>query len=599
MVRKGADRNELKNKLKVVNASEMELDVARKAEVTKKDQLTAIEEQVKLQESLIKQLVELAQAQKQAAGGAGAMEDLETALEGVADAFEAIDLSGFKIDFTKLLIDARKQFNDQIGGIADSWNNIWINAFGPGSELQKAWARLLPIIQPYIDQAKAAWDKFASAIGLPSIKDIMDAWTNVPLKTTLVPSLTPLAGPQGVNLPGGMAPTAQDILNPSMQTVKTTDWAGKIQAVLQKFSEDIKANSGIKNTIKEIVAYLWTSLKENLVAIFSDPKNQQAVKDAFNNFMTWVTNLMLGIEPGMGGPGAERAKGQPTPWQTRIGNAIVDGIKTAVSNYVSSIDWGEVIVAAITKEPKVSFRIMTFPIRIGTEIGGYLLMGIWEGIKKGIIWIGTKTGELLVLFLGWLNNVFKSGSPAQTIEPVGKSIVEGMYKGIVDAISNLWYIVAGGLATFINKIKDYFGIGIQTFQNSPLYQIGISIIDGIKQGVLAGYNSLRNLLSKIGINLPEIVAEATGSQSPSKLFAHVGRDLMLGLEKGITDTSGVVRKALNGTVGNYTVRNSMNAPMSAPPVYGGTTVTFGDVNLSGNMDFAVFKAMFDKYIAGG
>jgi hypothetical protein len=77
--------------------------------------------------------------------------------------------------------------------------------------------------------------------------------------------------------------------------------------------------------------------------------------------------------------------------------------------------------------------------------------------------------------------------------------------------------------------------------------------------------------------------------------------MMLGLSLGIRESSKSLRKDILGAIGTNVSQPSirmMNAPMSAPPVYGGTTVTFGDVNLSGNMDFAVFKAMFDKYIGG-
>lgn len=77
-LRGGAGRAEMRNRLGLVNADEISLDLARKeekaAEEAKKladERVDAVKELVSLQEKLIQQLIELAKAQREAMGGAG------------------------------------------------------------------------------------------------------------------------------------------------------------------------------------------------------------------------------------------------------------------------------------------------------------------------------------------------------------------------------------------------------------------------------------------------------------------------------------------------------------------------------------------------
>jgi hypothetical protein len=77
MLRGGATKDSLKNQLKLVNLSEIQLDANRKAEIVAKDKVDAandalkpLQEQVKLQETIISQLAEMVQAQEDIARAA-------------------------------------------------------------------------------------------------------------------------------------------------------------------------------------------------------------------------------------------------------------------------------------------------------------------------------------------------------------------------------------------------------------------------------------------------------------------------------------------------------------------------------------------------
>lgn len=637
MLRKGADKTQLKNKLKLINASAMELAMNRRSEANKKQILDTAEEQlkvakseldmfkeslkpledrIKLQEELIDQLVDLAQAQKDLAektGGAGSeMETLTEAVENLSDGLGELGGAGFEIDFDALKAEAEAEFAELWSTIEADWKQtLWDNFSSPNSEFQIALSSLKTAWSGATAEFKTMWDTFAKAVKLPSWDEISAAWGE---GGTLIEKFT---------------------------------------NVLGLFGESVNAeDGGVMGKLAEIAGYVFNGLKNKLVAVFSDTKNQQAIKDAFNNFMTWVTNLILGAETG-GGPGRGRDKqqegGEVTPWQERLGTAMIEGIKTAMRNAIPEIDWGQIltdigvwlmkasanlasapgdlgraIIEGILKGAREDLeltgetetmswkdKIIQFirqaldaesPAKVMLPIGADIIQGMYDGVVAAITdkWNTVKGG--FDTLMTKVKDFFGIGSASKLFDTdIGIPIIEGMYDGIVSAVKDLWATAKSGFATFISNVKEYFGIGTGMWQSSPMYQIGVSIINGIKEGIKSGFYSLKALLHRIGIEIPDIFAETTETDSPSKVFMRMGRDLMLGLEQGISGSAGIVKKAMVNTMGGYamTPGYSMSAPMSAQPVHVGASMTFGDVNISGPMDFALFKALVQKAIIEG
>lgn len=265
LVRKGADKNTLRNRLKLVNASQIELGVNKKAEIMAKanldaanDALKPLQDQVKLQENIIKQLAELAQGNKDVAGAAeaaaGMAEDLGLGFEGAfGDIKEALE----DLDFAKWVSEAEADFNDWLTkDLPALWGDAWYNAFqNPASPFQMALANIKPSFEKAVGGLKTVWDDFAKHLGLPTIDEILDAWLNVPPITTTIPPEVTFPGQPPGFMPANIDPSK---LGPTTRT--TPDWIGRIKAVFQLFSDAIKNDGGILEVIKGIGLYFWDKL---------------------------------------------------------------------------------------------------------------------------------------------------------------------------------------------------------------------------------------------------------------------------------------------------------------------------------------------------
>jgi hypothetical protein len=76
-------------------------------------------------------------------------------------------------------------------------------------------------------------------------------------------------------------------------------------------------------------------------------------------------------------------------------------------------------------------------------------------------------------------------------------------------------------------------------------QVGVDMAHGLIEGLTDSEGAINQAMEKIGQSLVATAKSATGSHSPSTIFAGIGSDVMTGLQQGITSgTSGVVN-ALN------------------------------------------------------
>jgi tape measure domain-containing protein len=722
LLRGGANKSALKDKLKFVNLAKIELDVARKAEEEKKtaldvakENLKALQDSLELQKSLIKTMTDLAQAQKDAAtaasGGAGAIEDLTDAINDLNYEFTGIG-AGAEIDFEGLRQAAQLEFDNMMIGLEASWADMWSNNVGAGSPFANSLSAMKTAWGATLVELQSIWDTFAAAVQLPSWDEITSAW-----------------GSGGVTMPEGMDPSVWANMDPNMQQQVgvPSSLIDRFTAIIKTFSDHIKNNPDM---FKDIAKYLYDGIKKKIIDVFSDPANQKAVSDAFNNFMTWVTDLILGEEDIV-------VPMAPTPWAERLGTALIEGLKnalilainaitaavqsdtasalaTALTNMANAIGellwdkfveyikskftWENIwnampfvqgpkwvantanvsITPYITLEPEYALsstattpsdwitNMLNLPLQtvtapttvspaitltptytptpdvigksmisgvqtgVDAEAGTFSWNRVWDivvggfkrllripespsglftdfgvdvvdGLSKGITdQIAAITwDDIWKVIIDGFKLLFGIGSESTVFKGFGTEIINGLKTGITDTINNI--IGPEGALTIafknvITAIKGFFGIGKRMDEN-PFYLIGKSIIDGIVAGLNAFVGTLQSKIAEIASLIPAWLKELLGIGSPSKVFADIGKDMMLGLAEGILGTSKIVNRAISKNIGsNASQKYTMQSPMSASPVYGGTNVTFGDVHLSGNMDFAVFESMFNKMV---
>jgi tape measure domain-containing protein len=605
MLRKGADKNVLKDKLKLINLSEIELKAARKAEEDKKNSLEIAQEQlqlakdaleafkdalvplqdaIELQKTLIQTLVDLAQAQKDvetaASGGAGAIEDLGDAIKDLSDTFGGAG-GGFEIDFDALKNKAAKEFQRIFDDMKKRLGKAWTDSFtDPTSGFQVALSNLKVAWATTIIDLKSAWDTFAATVQLPSWDEISKAW-NAPVP--------------GVGAPGERGRDKEPTSSKSL--------VQKFRDVIELFTKDIEAGKGgILGLLGRVATYVFNSLRDKLIEIFNNPSNQQAVSDAFNNFMTWVTDLILGKEQTFATtPEGGAVTGTPTPWAERLGTALVEGIKTTMITAIDSIDWSIIITkigtalynalflkkkdksgneagpgiveglylsitdAISQKAPLLVIAIRLFwstlkfllgigsPSTISYAYGGDLVQGLYDGL---VFYVTSKWQTARDGLNTFLNNVLeffgipRGGGDAQSFVDIAGNIVNGLVNGMSTSIDNAWQAVKDIVDGFIRDIKGFFGVDGTTEYTNPFMNIGKAIIDGIVSGITKFKSAILTAVGNLGIEIPAWLRKLLEASSPSMVFADIGKDMMLGMAEGIKDTSDIVKKEIGVSVKN-------------------------------------------------
>ena len=611
LVRKGYDRKLLKDKLKIVNASEIELSAAKKAEIVRKEELTiaqeqqkALEDMVKLQETLIKQLTDLVQAQNDASGAAKeAAEALEAAVGAGGGGWDW-DNPVDDWDLTTWMADAQKEFDDWWNSRTEHVGNLWYELFvNPNSDFQKALDNVAPSFQRIINSMKLIWDDFAKSVNLPSWDEISKAWDSVSDISVPVENLDPFAPGQG----GG----------PDRRALKNVpDWVGKFKAVIDKFAEDIKANGGILNTLMGIGSYLWEKVYNGIYNSLTDPNSTFRTKLASiaDDVMRILNQAILG--------------GQPTSWEDEGGRPDVGEDSSIMGRLLSSITgW------IATNGGKIT--------QAGKDFAGPLIEGVWQGVTDKINEKFKETIEgspfgPIIKTLYKITGIDLS-TPLGTVgesdagKSVGGSIVQSINNGIVTNMTPL--LSTGGsiykaFKDLIDLAKTIFYFGKEMDSINPFHKIGASIVTAMKNGI----NSLKDSFIAVvqglfsSIKIPDWLqflltgkmpsaptnneaksstkenteepkgSEASGGSVKAKqtyLVGERGSELFVPKVNGFIIPNGITTSMMK-SLQSYT-----HSQVSAPPVYGGNTVNFGDVHINNNMDWAMFKAQVHRAIVEG
>jgi tape measure domain-containing protein len=251
----------------------------------------------------------------------------------------------------------------------------------------------------------------------------------------------------------------------------------------------------------------------------------------------------------------------------------------------------------------------------GKKTGEGISLGVSDGlvnpmsnaeVLKGI-------GEFFDGLWGDITGAFgivAATSPAVKMISIGEDIVKGIMQGISDFVLSI-IGPNGAIATEMNKIinaiKSVFGFSgdkSRSKQQSPLYSIGQSII----QGLIDGFNSMiqpfKNAWNALVDLLPDTLRDKLHMRSPSKLMIEMGQDVVKGFVIGLEDSSSLIEKTMKKvTVAvpkSVAVQRASYAPSATQNARGTISrinnVSFGDVYLQNDMDWAVFKAQVQKAI---
>lgn len=110
-------------------------------------------------------------------------------------------------------------------------------------------------------------------------------------------------------------------------------------------------------------------------------------------------------------------------------------------------------------------------------------------------------------------------------------------------------------------LRKAASLGMKAFTSISWGNVGSNIIKGIVRGVTAGASMLLNSLKGLAKRALNAAKSALGIQSPSKVFRNqVGKNIALGMAKGIGDGEASVTKAMDALNG------SLDAPVITPTI---------------------------------
>ena len=194
-----------------------------------------------------------------------------------------------------------------------------------------------------------------------------------------------------------------------------------------------------------------------------------------------------------------------------------------------------------------------------------LVEGIYKCIKA---FLGLDAvSEAFSKFWSWIGKLLNIGADFENVN----SNIEGMITAITSYFSNLeekikeiksfdisWKsfenfikYIEGSLLNLdkINnvfeslqeKISDFFNWidGLKSSNN-----IGESIVDGIKNGIISGFHSAVEAIKQLGNVLIEAFCKLLGIHSPSKVFMSIGSNIVGGLILGLFKKGGLVISAI-------------------------------------------------------
>lgn len=176
--------------------------------------------------------------------------------------------------------------------------------------------------------------------------------------------------------------------------------------------------------------------------------------------------------------------------------------------------------------------------------------GLVQEILGAIREFWEKHGEKIMRVVGNVWTVIKTifGTALKTIFDLVKAVMQfitGDTEGAAKTLQGIWERLKEAIVTVVTSlwdtVKELFTLGLEAigefitniWENAK--EIGDNIVEGIKAGISAGWEAFKEWL--IG-KLEEAVGGLLGFlgiDSPSKLFAWIGENMMSGLAKGIGD----------------------------------------------------------------
>jgi len=229
------------------------------------------------------------------------------------------------------------------------------------------------------------------------------------------------------------------------------------------------------------------------------------------------------------------------------------------------IAMGVFIVQAIGIIGWLGLMFQTLRATVGSAI-----QSIWNGFE----FLKRKLNEWKEMWRKFLGDV-ESAVKNRDWGALGKAIIDGLWNSVkwnFDLFTGYWKTVWENI---VRTVKNILGIASPS---AVFYDIGVAIMQGAANGVMAGASMLINAAVEAAIAAYEAVLAALGIGSPSKLFMQVGKYSMQGFAEGVMETSQSTAAVMRAAM-KQVVASAASAPAQA---YASASTTVQNTNTNNN-----------------
>ena len=288
------------------------------------------------------------------------------------------------------------------------------------------------------------------------------------------------------------------------------------------------------STIIENIKVGWSGLTEFFTTLFSNIA--LVIQTVWSGIVTFFTTIAEGVKAVWNGVTeffsmifTNAVTAIQTVWGGIVAffTTIWTGIQTVFSAVVEF--FSGIFSAAVTAIQTVWSGITAF------------FSGVWTGIQSIF---SAVTGFFSSVFGGAITAIqsawsgitgFFSGiwSGIQSIFSVVSSVLGGFFSSAVSAIQSAWSGITSFFSGIWEDIKGVFSGAFDAFMS-----IGGDIVDGIKSGISDAWGRLTEWIEEKFEQLVDAVLGKLGINSPSRVFAEIGEQVMEGFAVGVNkDTS--------------------------------------------------------------
>lgn len=614
LVAAGADPAVLKAKRDAIKAEQQSLRDMDKERLQKEKDLQAmkaglepLQDQIGMQELMLRQIQELADAEEQARkaqekGGAGGG---KTSGERAAVKTPAFDLSGITDGF-------------DVEGFKKKLDEKFAAAFKPLTDVYEQK------IKPAFDKVSTAWQEFA-----PKIGQAWEQWLK-PAFSWIVDNAGAVAGAL-ITWKIGMG--ALSLLFSGSILSKIQGFAQNFQLLVHVFKIGmpvagpylalaaalaalvfvvIKYGPAAWNTLKMLGTIIGLWWQEKVVPAFQ--AGWQKIVQVWNMFITWIVGVWNGFLTTVSLIWANIALFFTNAWigiktkATEIWQGIKDAISGFISNtiadivgYMDALDpmwrekWQAIKDAVAAKWQEIKDQIAAKWEEIKTGIASAVesvkngLQTAWETIKSTAetLWESLKSSILRIVI-----NVWESiKGPLETL----RTSLATAWEAIKTAASEAWE----GLKTVISDALSSLG-DVLTEVWDKIVAIGTSIVNGIKEGISSAWTNFKKWIAGLLVKLINIGADAIDSGSPSRLAAKmIGEPIAQGIGVGFESAMQDVEKSMAKRSFNMVTPPMGAAQMRAAQAASVAYTTQYNLTVQSNQNPAVVIQSFETMRALG